>query len=156
MSAQHTQGRLIVDGALLRAENNNVVVDASRRLVNWEADLRHMAACWNLCDGITTNDVEIMGKGGGLTAVLAVRASAAVDDDAEIRGLKEQLAEARARIAELDAQLGKRPCQNERCADLAAARALLQEVYEEGNLDVGDQVSKELDNRIAAFLKGQP
>lgn len=36
--------------------------------------------------------------------------------------------------------------------ELNAARALLREVYEEGNLDIGDQVSKELDNRIHSYL----
>lgn len=37
-------------------------------------------------------------------------------------------------------------------AELSAARALLREVYEEGNLDAGDQVSMELDNRIYSYL----
>lgn len=36
--------------------------------------------------------------------------------------------------------------------ELDAARALLREVYEEGNLDMGDQVSKELDNRISSYI----
>lgn len=37
-------------------------------------------------------------------------------------------------------------------SELNAARSLLREVYEEGNLDIGDQVSKELDNRIHSYL----
>ena len=37
-------------------------------------------------------------------------------------------------------------------SELNAARALLREVHEEGNLDAGDQVSTELDNRIYSYL----
>ena len=37
-------------------------------------------------------------------------------------------------------------------AERESARALLREVYEEGNLDIGDQVSKELDSRIHSYL----
>ena len=36
--------------------------------------------------------------------------------------------------------------------ELNAARALLREVYEEGNLGMGDEVSLELDNRIRGYL----
>lgn len=36
--------------------------------------------------------------------------------------------------------------------ELAAARALLREVFDDGNLDMGDQVAKELDERIRSYL----
>lgn len=56
--SEHTKGRLNVDGALLRAENNNVVVNASSRPRLWEGDLRRLAACWNAFEFLSTEQIE--------------------------------------------------------------------------------------------------
>ena len=48
-----------------------------------------------------------------------------IKDMAQARRVITQL---RALIAERDAMLGKRPCQNSRCMELNAARSLLREV----------------------------
>lgn len=56
--SEHTKGRLSVDGALLRAENNNVVVNSSSRPRLWEGDLRRLAACWNALENLSTDQIE--------------------------------------------------------------------------------------------------
>lgn len=66
--------------------------------------------------------------------------------------LIERLRASEALTQQQDALLGNKACATKECRELLAARALLREVYEEGNLDIGDQVSKELDNRIISYL----
>ena len=67
----------------------------------------------------------------------------------QLRGL---VAEHERLLADINEILSQRPCQNGLCNELNVARALLREVYEEGNLDASDQVSMELDNRIYSYL----
>lgn len=69
--SEHTKGRLSIDGALLRAENNNVVVNSSSRPRLWEGDLRRLAACWNAFEGISPPVVECIVEGGGMMALLS-------------------------------------------------------------------------------------
>lgn len=88
-----------------------------------EADARRLAACWNAFDAPCMTTPMI-------EALVKIGGVDALSDQAA--------AAMKARDA---AQ-----------SELAAARALLREVYEEGNLDIGDQVSKELDNRIISYL----
>lgn len=58
--SEHTKGRLVVDGALLRAENDYVVVNKSSRPRLWEGDLRRLAACWNAFENVRTELVELI------------------------------------------------------------------------------------------------
>lgn len=100
---EHCSGRLTIDG--------DVIADGI-----FGADASRLAACWNLLDGVPTEDVE------------AVDALHLVHGYSSTLTMQRELNAARTRIAELDAQLSKRPCQNNRCHDMAAARALLAEV----------------------------
>lgn len=66
-----------------------------------------------------------------------------IKDMAQARRVITQL---RGLVAERDAMLGKRPCQNSRCKELNAARDLLEKVWEwlpKGSM--ADQVSSYLD-----------
>jgi len=91
-------------------------------------DARRLAACWNACEGMATEVIE---------AMPAPFSRLFSDEFADFIGKAGQM-QADLRAIE---------------ANYEAALALLAEVYEEGNLDIGDQVSKELDNRIHSFLK---
>ena len=66
--------------------------------------------------------------------------------------IQEQLIVANTRIAELDAQLGKRPCQNNRCAELEASRALLREVGGKDPSLMPCTMSPMLAQRIRSYL----
>ena len=50
------------------------------------------------------------------------------DESSELAAANARIAKLEALVAERDAMLGKRPCQNSRCNELNAARALLREV----------------------------
>lgn len=63
MSAQHTQGRLIVRGgySIYAADGKTPVADAcliNSVAVHDEANARRLVACWNACDGVPTADLE--------------------------------------------------------------------------------------------------
>jgi hypothetical protein len=77
MSGQHTQGRLIVRHEWLIPEGQasrpiggsvdkdkdrnhyaNIVATVSHKYHDNAANLRRLAACWNACDGITTENLE--------------------------------------------------------------------------------------------------
>ncbi len=161
MSGQHTQGRLHAryewlipadqlgrpiglssDKIKNRDYYANIVATVSGSHHDYLANARRLAACWNLCEHVSTNDVEMMSKGGGLVEVLlAVSARGAMADGVEISSLKKQLDD---------------------------AIALLKSVLDEDDgciaeLHGGDHPTasttdefKALVERIRAFLKGQP
>ena len=117
MSGQHTQGRLEVyetgDGpTLIKAGEgwlygSDILGGApgNAAYIANEEDARRLAACWNLCEHVSTNDVEMMNKGGGLLEVLAVSARGAMADNAENLSLKKQLDAARALLEEVAMEL---------------------------------------------------
>lgn len=86
---------------------------------------------------------------------------------AELEAARTRIAELEALTREQDAMLGRRPCQDKRCMDMAAARALLAEVLaaddEDGIADTNgpgwpilDKDFAEVVGRIRAFMKGNP
>lgn len=113
----------------------------------FEPDARRLAACWNTMDGLRTQDIEQWNakEYGRLVTEWA-------NGKEKLASANERIAKLEALVAERDAMLGKRPCQNSRCNELNAARALMREIYQDGNMDMGDQVSKELDARLGSYL----
>lgn len=65
MSAQHTQGRISVKGTRLYADDYpGIDCIATMQVSNqpmWEQDARRLAACWNACEGISTEALESEG-----------------------------------------------------------------------------------------------
>lgn len=66
MSAQHTQGRLVVRGgySIYAADGKTPVADAcldNSVAAHDEANARRLVACWNACDGISTEALEHLG-----------------------------------------------------------------------------------------------
>lgn len=81
MSGQHTQGLLRVkisvvlgDAWLLPAGATEVNRMREVALVNDPEDARRLAACWNVCDGVSTEHIEAM-PDGGVGALAALSAS---------------------------------------------------------------------------------
>lgn len=147
MSSKHTQGRLEVyehsDGHTLIPEGgswlygNDLLGGAPGNacyIVN-EADARRLAACWNACEGLTTNQLESMlpvlvhitGEGYHI-ACLSV----------ERDHLRTDLTIARALLAEIIASEDKLIAQ-----------------YEKLGMHGGSDIDCQLKERIRAFLKGQ-
>lgn len=137
--SEHTQGRLIVLNSFLvpEAHANRKIggssdpkrdhdeyahyiadVKGKRDYHNSEANARRLAAAWNACKGMTTEAIEAL---AGIGSLGDLKASELDADNARIAKLETL-------VAERDAMLGKRPCQNSRCSELNAARALLREV----------------------------
>ena len=56
MSGQHTQGRLEASGHIVRT------ADGKGAIADTPEDARRLAACWNACDGSTTEDLERLGS----------------------------------------------------------------------------------------------
>lgn len=81
-------------------------------------DARRLAAAWNACEGMTTEAIEALAGIGSLGDLKA----------SELDTANARIAKLEALVAERDAMLGKRPCQNSRCNELNAARDLLREV----------------------------
>ena len=71
----------------------------------------------------------------------------------ELNAANTRIAKLEALVAERDAMLGKRPCQNNRCNELNAARALLREVLSELHYEAKDKVRIYLD---ACDKPGEP
>lgn len=140
LSAQNTQGRLLITGAgsLLRphlvGENSGILVAACAN----DPDARRLTACWNAFDGIPTDEVP--------TVISELRQQII----GERVNHAEQLTAADARY---DA---KHDAMADTLAELAAARALLADA----NVEIAwvrGQVPGELKalaERIRAFLKG--
>ena len=68
-------------------------------------------------------------------------------ETAELNAANARIAKLEALVGERDAMLGKRPCQNSRCNELNAARALLREVME-----ANCNISFDLQNKLQAYL----
>lgn len=147
----HTQGRLVVLNSFLvpvahadrklggssdpkrdHDEYAHYIADVKgkRDYHDHNANARRLAAAWNACEDMPTDDIEELAACRGVM-VLTVYADE----------MRENLDKANARIAKLDAlvaerdaMLGKRPCQNSRCNELNAARALLREVIADAGI----------------------
>lgn len=111
MSAQHTQGRIVADdvGDLMTTDGqylgrSGFSDEAATQLSL--ANASRLAACWNACIGFDTElllNIVLMGD-----------------------TLKQRFEGMQAEVRRVDAMLAKRPCQNDRCAELAATRADLE------------------------------
>lgn len=101
----------------------HVVAQVRGRYHNQDANARRLAAAWNLCEGIDTESLET-----GATLVDICERSNGYQF--ELSAANARIAKLEALVAERDAMLGKRPCQNSRCNELNAYRALLREVME--------------------------
>lgn len=80
---------------------------------------------------------------------------------AELAAAQTRIEALETKVREQDAMLGRRPCQNERCNELGAARALLAEIDlmdDNGDVALGDVTSQfaSLAGRIHTFLKPKP
>lgn len=60
MSAQHTPGRLTADGTVLLFARNAGGFSISG-CPDAEANARRLAACWNACEGLSTEALESLG-----------------------------------------------------------------------------------------------
>lgn len=144
--SEHTQGRLVAKHEWLVPESHqdrpignssnpihdrdnyaHVVAQLRGRYHDQDANARRLAAAWNNAEGMDTQEIE-----QGMPLVKArdtINAQAA-----ELAAANERIAKLEALVAERDAMLGKRPCQNSRCNELNAARALLREVIADAGI----------------------
>lgn len=141
--SEHTQGKLIAKYEWLVPEAHQdrpignssnpihdrdnyaqVVAQVRGRYHDQDANARRLAAAWNACEGMTTDAIEALSGIGSLG-----------DLKASERGtLSDRIEYLQSLVAERDAMLGKRPCQNNRCNELNAARALLREVIADAGI----------------------
>lgn len=71
MSEKHTQGKLIVRGYSIYAEDRTPVADTcltSSTPDNDHANAVRIAACWNYCNGLDTDDMVFAVAAGGSVA----------------------------------------------------------------------------------------
>lgn len=87
MSGQHTQGRLKAVHDELRQENGRYRMatritacgaggNMQQDVEAAQANARRLAACWNACDGISTEDLEKMAQAGAALAALRTTSAA--------------------------------------------------------------------------------
>lgn len=71
MSAQHTQGRISVKGTRLYADDYpGIDYIAAMQVSNqpmWDEDARRLAACWNACEKVSTEDLEALTRPGDVS-----------------------------------------------------------------------------------------
>lgn len=110
----------------------NVVATVREKYHDGNANARRLAATWNMFIGIETDSIELMPSFAEFQEANAeTMGILAVERDQAVRELADantRIAKLEALVAERDAMLGKRPCQNSRCNELNAARDLLREV----------------------------
>lgn len=101
MSGQHTQGRLIAryeylmpeshagrkiggasDKAKDFAEYAHIIATGGSKYHDAEANVRRLAACWNACEGVSTEGVELIADKGGMFQVGLNRVNAERELDA--------------------------------------------------------------------------
>lgn len=99
----------------------NIVATVSEKYHDQSANVRRLAATWNACEGMTTEAIEAL---TGIGSLCGLKSS-------ELQAANDRIAKLEALVAERDAMLGRRPCQNSRCMELNAAHALLREVIAE-------------------------
>ena len=148
--SEHAQGRIKairwVDGlSALRPEESNgryfggaPVIDLIGGSMT-EANARRLAAAWNACENMTTEAIEALAGIGSLGDLKA----------SELHAANARIAKLEALVAERDAMLGRRPCQNSRCMELNAARALLREVLEDENKSI---LHYKVRQRVCSYL----
>lgn len=67
MSGRHTEGRLrALPGGYLANEVDGTLVDGFVATALHDSDCRRLAACWNACIGMPTDDVEELAKCEGV------------------------------------------------------------------------------------------
>ena len=162
--SEHTQGRLIVLNSFLapEAHANRKIGGASdpkrdhdeyahyiadvkgkRDYHNSEANARRLAAAWNACEGLSTENLESIVFVG---ETIRMRFGLA---HTEISEANTRIAKLESLVAERDAMLGNRLCQNSRCLELNAARALLREVLEGEKKSI---LHYEIEKRVRSYL----
>lgn len=144
--SEHTQGRLVAKHEWLVPESHqdrpignssnpihdrdnyaHVVAQLRGRYHDQDANARRLAVAWNNAEGMDTQEIE---QGMPLVKVRdTINAQAG-----ELASVNVRIAKLEALVAERDAMLGKRPCQNSRCNELNAARALLREVIADAGI----------------------
>lgn len=132
MSGQHTQGRLVASGHILRA------TDGKGAIADTPEDARRLAACWNMCEGVETEAIETAMP---LVERISTYANHLATSDHDRKEA----------FATVDGVM----------AELAAARALLRDVIKPHDdhvaaiLAAGDMpVENPMAVRIRSFLKG--
>lgn len=156
MSAAHTEGLLYVDKnadnrVTLRSKDTDypIVTD-----LDDDEDARRLAACWNALDGLPTALLEKHGA----TRSGIYKGTAEISD--QLAAAQVRITALETKLQEQDAMLGRRPCQNNRCTNMAAARALLTEFRDEADAWIKECGATEVTDpnqileRIRAFLKG--
>lgn len=155
MSTAHTEGLLA-----LVADKGNVVNAKGEVVIPWlytdftDEDLRRVVACWNALDGLPTALLEKHGA----TRSGIYKGTAEISD--QLAAAQVRITALETKLQEQDAMLGRRPCQNNRCTDMAAARALLTEFLAEADAWIKECGATEVTDpnrileRIRAFLKG--
>lgn len=105
MSGQHTQGRLAVhvtpllSEIWLRREDCDGVLAQPKAIVGNDADARRLVACWNACDGGSTEDLEAL-------AFFGIPVTKVVDGIKQERDTaRAELATARTLLAEINASI---------------------------------------------------
>lgn len=151
--SEHTQGRLVVLNSFLvpvahadrkiggssdpkrdHDEYAHYIADVKgkRDYHDSEANARRLAAAWNVCEGIDTESLET----GAILADICERANGY---QFELSAANARIAKLEALVAERDAMLGKRSCQNSRCNVLNEAKEIPNKLsYGQGALDYVD------------------
>lgn len=154
--SKYTQGRLIILNSFLvpEAHANRKIggssdpkrdhdeyahyiadVKGKRDYHNSEENARRLAAAWNACEGMTTDDIEELAACRGVM-VLTVYANEMREN---LDKANSRIAKLEALVAERDAMLGKRPCQQDRCNVLNEAKKIPGKLsYGQGALDYVD------------------
>lgn len=112
---------LYVDGnqiTLISIENEATEENQEQLEQVASANARRLAAAWNACEGMETEDIEALAGIGSLGDLKA----------SELQAANERIAKLETLVSERDAMLDKRPCQNSRCNELDAVRDLLREM----------------------------
>lgn len=94
MSAQHTQGRLHVAGqdkVQIRSDKHQIAKAWSFAGKTGQENARRLVACWNACEGISTDFLENIAMTGD---TLASRFKARDDTERELAAQRDELLEA--------------------------------------------------------------
>lgn len=109
MSGQHTPGRLVAYGLVLRGDPDGVTDESQVAGATTPEDALRLAACWNYFENVETKDVEqIVADGGAMYVMAEIRRSIATVDalHEEFRSMLQELAAARALLGEVRAEIG--------------------------------------------------
>jgi hypothetical protein len=95
MSTKHTEGRLVVSSTFLVCNEEAKIVaqcqpmlevpELAPSVLEAEANARRLVACWNACEGISTEDLE---KPMEMHVTLAISEAAAARRDELLKALR--------------------------------------------------------------------